>query len=326
MISRGTCSEVLWIMKVTVEVTVPWNCKLAPLQGHLMRGGPVISQWWQWEVHLGGRKGKVPSRKLHVPCLAAEEGKKSRYWWLDFSGADAGLRTIPVLYLDTPRCKCANLWLQGISWLLQEPAFPCVVSLSWLHGCFVPSACIWSGGDLVSSCVARCEPSASSADLSNATHEPALPVCALFLLSQLVTGALFHPFSLLCWWNALWGGWCSWRSCVLVRPCRKVGCKLVSTWSPYRKCWLSSEWKSHWQLHLAASRLVALDVPSHRGSWVWYCSCWLQGTELSEKTLLLGCGAAEHEGCDWRRDWFSKSPPAFPNVPDGLITNITFPN
>lgn len=23
MISRGTCSEVLWIMKVTVEVTVP---------------------------------------------------------------------------------------------------------------------------------------------------------------------------------------------------------------------------------------------------------------------------------------------------------------
>lgn len=68
---------------------------------------------------------------------------------------------------------------------------------AWVH-C---SLCVWSGGDLVSSCVARCEPSvskASSADLSSATHEPALPVCTVSLLSQVVTGFLFHPFSSLC--------------------------------------------------------------------------------------------------------------------------------
>lgn len=42
---------------------------------------------------------------LHAAASCSHEGKKIRYWWLDFSGADAGLRTILVLYLDIPRCK-----------------------------------------------------------------------------------------------------------------------------------------------------------------------------------------------------------------------------
>lgn len=37
--------------------------------------------------------------------LAATEGEKIRYWWLDFNGAEAGLRTMCVFWLDTPRYK-----------------------------------------------------------------------------------------------------------------------------------------------------------------------------------------------------------------------------
>lgn len=54
---------------------------------------------------FGRKERKSSFTQLHVSCLAAEEGEKIRYWWLDFSGADAGLRTILVLYLDIPRCK-----------------------------------------------------------------------------------------------------------------------------------------------------------------------------------------------------------------------------
>lgn len=45
---------------------------------------------------------KSSSTWLH---LATMEGKKIRYWWVDSNGAETGLRTMHVLYLDTPRYK-----------------------------------------------------------------------------------------------------------------------------------------------------------------------------------------------------------------------------
>ena len=45
---------------------------------------------------------KSSSTWLH---LATMEGKKIRYWWVDSNGAETGLRTMRVLYLDTPRYK-----------------------------------------------------------------------------------------------------------------------------------------------------------------------------------------------------------------------------
>lgn len=45
---------------------------------------------------------KSSSTWLH---LAAMEGKKIWYWWVDANGAETGLSTMRVLYLDTPKYK-----------------------------------------------------------------------------------------------------------------------------------------------------------------------------------------------------------------------------
>lgn len=55
---------------------------------------------------MGGAFGRNERKSSFTQLrLAAVEGEKIRYWWLDFNGAEAGLRTIPVLYLDIPRYK-----------------------------------------------------------------------------------------------------------------------------------------------------------------------------------------------------------------------------
>lgn len=55
---------------------------------------------------MGGAFGRSERKSSFMQLrLTAVEGKKIRYWWLDFSGAEAGLRTILVLYLDIPKYK-----------------------------------------------------------------------------------------------------------------------------------------------------------------------------------------------------------------------------